>query len=126
MKSIARIMILLLINTLTGCASNPDPDERPLPQSGQTMTQIYQEQMIAGNGDSMPLSAHNQRALITDRHSTTLTSDNALNVTFSRVPNPTLTLFVYPHLKGEMPIPGYSTGLFLFDKDHYALPGETR
>jgi conjugative transfer region lipoprotein (TIGR03751 family) len=120
-------MILILINLVTACASNPNPDERPLPQTGKTMTQIYQEQMLKGqNTSEIPLSDINQRAVITDRHSTSLTSNNALNVTFKRVPNPSLTLFVYPHLKSDMPIPGYSTGLSLYEKNHYALPGETQ
>jgi conjugative transfer region lipoprotein (TIGR03751 family) len=44
---------------------------------------------------------------------------------FPRLPNPDLCMYVYPHLSlEEATIPGYSSCFSLYDKNHYALPGE--
>ncbi|MCG5537363.1 TIGR03751 family conjugal transfer lipoprotein [Halorhodospira halophila] len=45
---------------------------------------------------------------------------------FGRVPNPSMVMYVYPHLAtpNEVPVPGYSTTFPMFERDHYALPGE--
>ncbi|MBK1734908.1 TIGR03751 family conjugal transfer lipoprotein [Halorhodospira abdelmalekii] len=46
---------------------------------------------------------------------------------FGRVPNPSMVMYVYPHLAtpDEAPVPGYSTTFPMFERDHYALPGES-
>lgn len=58
-------------------------------------------------------------------------SINHTNITthyssFRKIPNPELTLYVFPHLAGkdEMPVPGYYTVLNAYTEDHYALPNE--
>ena len=44
---------------------------------------------------------------------------------FPRLPNPDLCMYVYPHLSLEgATIPGYSSCFSMYDKNHYALPGE--
>ena len=49
-----------------------------------------------------------------------------LTTRFPRVPNPTLVMFVFPHIVGgDMPVPGYVTTFPLWDNAPYALPGET-
>jgi len=51
---------------------------------------------------------------------------NELNLHFPRLPNPTLVLYVYPHLAGSarVPVPGYATTFSLYERVEYALPGE--
>ena len=51
---------------------------------------------------------------------------NAIGRSFHKVPNPTLKLFVYPHLAGndELPVPGYTTAFNAYDKDHYAVSND--
>ena len=50
---------------------------------------------------------------------------NELDVLFPRLPNPTIVMYVFPHLSEEKtPIPGYSTVFQLYERDHFALPGE--
>ena len=46
---------------------------------------------------------------------------------FPRLPNPTLVMYVFPHLAGpeRVPIPGYATTFTLYRHTEYALPGET-
>ena len=45
---------------------------------------------------------------------------------FPKIYNPTLWMYVVPHLSGPdgVPIPGYVTAFRLYEKDHFALPGE--
>ena len=51
---------------------------------------------------------------------------NELDVVFPKLPNPSLVMFVFPHLAGveRVPIPGYATTFPLYARDEYALPGE--
>lgn len=51
---------------------------------------------------------------------------NELKNLFPRLPNPDITIYVYPHLatRHEVPIPGYTTVMPLYQKVQYALPGE--
>ncbi len=50
---------------------------------------------------------------------------NELSVRFPRLPNPTIIMFVFPHLSEEnTPVPGYSTMFQLYPRAEYALPGE--
>jgi conjugative transfer region lipoprotein (TIGR03751 family) len=53
---------------------------------------------------------------------------NELNLHFPRLPNPTLVLYVYPHLAGasRVPVPGYATTFPLYERVEYALPAEVR
>ncbi|ECE0517092.1 TIGR03751 family conjugal transfer lipoprotein [Salmonella enterica subsp. enterica] len=41
-----------------------------------------------------------------------------------RPPNPDLVLYVFPHLNGNTPVPGYSTVFPFYTRPQYALPGE--
>lgn len=51
---------------------------------------------------------------------------NEINHLFTRLPNPTIYLYVDPHLSGNqgVPIPGYTTAFPMYERDHWALPGE--
>lgn len=43
---------------------------------------------------------------------------------FQQVPNPEILGYVYPHLSGDLPVPGYYTVFRLRTRDHYAQFGE--
>jgi conjugative transfer region lipoprotein (TIGR03751 family) len=49
-----------------------------------------------------------------------------LDTLFPRLPNPTLVMYVFPHLAGESqaPVPGYTTAFPMYEQVEYALPGE--
>jgi conjugative transfer region lipoprotein (TIGR03751 family) len=51
---------------------------------------------------------------------------NEINVLFPRLPNPTLVMYVFPHLAGDAhaPVPGYATAFPMYEQVEYALPGE--
>lgn len=49
-----------------------------------------------------------------------------IDVLFPRLPNPTLVMYVFPHLAGKTraPVPGYTTAFSMYEQVEYALPGE--
>lgn len=51
---------------------------------------------------------------------------NEIHRQFRRLPNPDLTMYVFPHLAGTdpVPVPGYTTVFPLYRRAPYALPGE--
>ena len=51
---------------------------------------------------------------------------DAIEARFTRLANPTLVLYVYPHLaeKERVPVPGYFTAFPLYERTEYARPGE--
>lgn len=51
---------------------------------------------------------------------------NEIDTVFPRLPNPTLVMYIFPHLSGSerTPIPGYVTTFTLYETVEYALPGE--
>ena len=61
-----------------------------------------------------------------DLHGYTREAFNELDVTFPRLPNPSLVMYVFPHLAGaeRTPVPGYATTFPLYERVEYALPGE--
>ena len=54
------------------------------------------------------------------------TAYTELETMFPRLPNPTLVMYVFPHLAGveRVPVPGYATTFPLYERVEYALPGE--
>lgn len=66
--------------------------------------------------------------LTAERSAYTRTTANEIHSQFSRLPNPDLTLYIFPHLSGgsseQVPVPGYTTVFPLYDRPHYSQPGE--
>lgn len=56
------------------------------------------------------------------------TSANEIKVLFPRLENPDIGIFIFPHLAtaNNVPVPGYSTVIPLYESVQYALPGEPR
>ena len=111
-----------------GCASTK---EAVLPQDGPSMKAIYDahlEEMAArdpqafrGELGSRPLVS--EPALL---EGYTRDAYNEIETTFPRLPNPTLVMYVFPHLATEerVPVPGYATTFPMYERVEYALPGE--
>ena len=110
------------------------------------MLEIYHGHFAGHDTTSLPQAASHgnqddsdqQQPVIVfgQRHIHTGTADLAgqpraaadqLNQRFARLANPTLILYVFPHLgaNNQYPIPGYSTAFSLYEQVYYALPGET-
>jgi hypothetical protein len=56
----------------------------------------------------------------------TRTALNEIDNRFTRLPNPDLVMYVFPHQagKGGYPVPGYVTVFPMYEGIEYAMPGE--
>ncbi len=113
------VLGLISLGLLNGCSTTPNV----IPSTGPDTLAVYQAHVATTNTQprmTRPLQ-NSQR----DLAGFTRDSANEIDLTFPRLPNPELVLYVFPHFspKGR-PIPGYSTSFMLYEKDEYALPGE--
>ena len=108
------LCIWLSLMALTGCAANK------IPESSRTMADIY-----AGDTANARLTREINNGA-KDLVGSTREAATELTTRFPQVPNPTLTLYVFPHLtKDGLPIPGYITEFSMYASAPFALPGET-
>jgi conjugative transfer region lipoprotein (TIGR03751 family) len=118
----------LLAIQLSGCASGR------VPQDGLSMADVYHKAMQQSNGETLGKTRDEvKQYLVAFNGNNQLTpytrnAENEINNLFPLLLNPQLVMYVYPHLAGsdEAPIPGYSTAFFLYERNHYALPGELK
>jgi conjugative transfer region lipoprotein (TIGR03751 family) len=129
--TVVKIVIVTLISLLTACASQTKDDL--LPQTGPTMEEVYrnhENNLSAGtsNGQSAFARIRERQAgnYDADLDGYTRDANREIQQQFPRLPNPTLVMFVYPHLStsSRLPVPGYSTAFPLYERPEYALPGE--
>lgn len=117
---------VLVLGVLAGCSSK----DAMLPQPDQTMQDVYNTTMgSTGEGKLMDERSALRRSLTgsdVDYSGYVRTEANQLQSKFKLLPNPTLYMFVAPHLSTAdgVPVPGYLTEFKLYTRDHYALPGE--
>ncbi len=118
----------LISLVLAGCASTKDA---VLPQDGPSMKAIYEEHVQEMNAREPQVIRHElgARPILTGEAALlgyTRDAFNEIDVLFPRLPNPTLVMYVFPHLAGEShaPVPGYATAFPMYEQVEYALPGE--
>lgn len=140
------LLASILISLLPSCASNDV--ESMLPQDGPTMKEVYDHHFTGqaipkhsndGKDSDQTLKENETNASINDvsierrplpadynLSGYTREADNEINQLFPRLSNPTLIIYIYPHLSGSErhPVPGYSSAFTLYEKVEYALPGE--
>lgn len=130
MRSIKGLVLLVGAALLSGCATTKD---ELLPHTGVTMQQLWEQGSTAGTDEQGVVAARGELRrpiangqAIAERTRYTRNAANEIYSQFSRLPNPDLVMFVYPHLAGSegVPIPGYSTIFPLYSKPQYAMPGE--
>ncbi len=136
-KPISGVVLLAMsISLLSGCATSKgdmwDVEGAPAMQelwrqggassAGNDLTQRglldTRSELRRGIGDG---------ALTDQRIDYTRSAANEIYSQFSRLPNPDLVMYVFPHLAGADPVPilGYSTVFSLYSRPQYAMPGET-
>lgn len=112
---------------LGGCASTKDA---VLPQGGPPMKMIYEQHMreSGANDPKAVRQALGNRPIDDDGSLDGYTREahDEIDTTFPRLPNPSLVMYVYPHLAGDeqVPVPGYVTSFPMYERVEYALPGE--
>ncbi len=120
------LALVLISGFLVSCASTK---ETVLPQDGPTMKSIYDQHMVdvqqsdqrrAIGGQPLPQSGfEHYRGFVRE-------AANEIDTVFPRLPNPTLVMYIFPHLSGRerTPVPGYVTTFPFYETVEYALPGE--
>lgn len=131
LETASRMLVVALISGLAGCMA-PTKDDL-LPQDGPTMEEVYRNHIQKGQGGSggqgvqhVGIKERVMRSGDRDLDGYTRDAQNEIQATFPRLPNPTLVMYVYPHLStsSQLPVPGYSTAFPLYERPQYALPGE--
>ena len=142
-RALALGVAMAALQATSGCATS---QEEMLPTNGTTMADIWAGQ-THGNADSdedddsdrdhttdldraraalrRPLAGGDVGAA---HAAYTRTAANEIHSQFQRLPNPDLTLYIFPHQSGgageQVPVPGYSTVFPLYNRPHYGQPGE--
>lgn len=119
MKPLLALVALLLV----GCSTS---QEELMPvDPGTTMQSLWQQQS-GGNTSLLDARAQLRRSPDIPANQSTYTRDatNEIRNQFPRLPNPDMVLYVFPHLNGNTPVPGYSTVFPFYTRPQYALPGE--
>ncbi|MEW8139164.1 MAG: TIGR03751 family conjugal transfer lipoprotein [Candidatus Thiodiazotropha endolucinida] len=142
MRSTLRINLVIasisLFGLLVGCSST---SPNVVPSTGPDTLDVYQNH-VAGIKTPPVASEGERQAAVGDKKTSPKTmrqvghadrdlagytrdANNEISLTFPRLPNPELIIYVFPHMspKGH-PIPGYTTSIRMYEKDEYALPGE--
>lgn len=119
------LLLSIVLTELCACASNKNA---VIPPQGDTIKTVYETHLNnLGVGDRdearaalkhRPISAQQ-----TDLDGYVRDAFNELDVHFPRLPNPSLVLYVFPHLSGRerVPVPGYATTFPLYTQVEYAL-----
>ena len=128
MHAQVRTLLLIGLISLAGCAGSKDTI---LPSNGASMQTIYTKHFNdIGMRDTLSVrKALKSRPLEDDvaaLEGYTRDAFNELDTHFPRLPNPTLVMYVFPHLAGRerVPVPGYATTFPMYRQVEYALPGE--
>ena len=123
-------LISLMLLTGSGCTSITTAE---LPQDGPKMQAVYENHFNESGAQEVDkareaMGTQRGRALHNgdaDLAGYTRTAYNEINELFPRLPNPTLIMYIDPHLTDAgHPVPGYSTAFPMYKTDQYALPGE--
>ena len=128
MKMRHQTLTLIVLISLAGCAGNKDTI---LPLDGASMKTIYIEHfndigMRDTSSVRKELKSRPLNADAVDLAGYTRDAFNELDMHFPRLPNPTLVMYIFPHLAGveRIPVPGYATTFPMYRQVEYALPGE--
>ena len=123
MRLVVKAVVLIWISlALLACAG---PKKQIVDKDSKTMQQVYEDKFgTAGITDN----SHVQRPVregVTDLRGYTRDAAVELNTLFPIIPNPTLIMFIYPHVTDAgREVPGYSSRLKMYKNENYALPGE--
>lgn len=134
----ALVFTLAITVGISSCASGPSEKDR-LPDVGPTTLQIYEQHL--GGEIARPVAAPSSSPATTEMATTFFEREGILPHTtvpsrrghqaltdlqedFQRIHNPDIIGYVYPHVAGDLPVPGYYTVFPLREVTHYAQPGE--
>jgi len=118
------IPLCLSAALIDGCATKDDIIE----ETGPTMSEIYHRHMDTLHRRHDPREVFRMREVSRgggDLSGWTRTQASEIGQVFPALPNPTLVMYVFPHLSpAGTPVPGYATAFPMYETTRYALPGE--
>ena len=121
-KKLLLLSILAALLQLAGCAGSK---EKVFGQEMPTMKAVHDEKFNkAKNLDKRDVQRTIKHA-DGDLNGVAKQDYQQLSLEFELLPNPVLSIYIYPHLtSGGRPVPGYSSYFKFYKQDQYALPGE--
>ena len=126
MKTVLSLLTATCLSAfIVGCASTKEDVFAGTEQ--KTMEEIHDETFGLG----LKLESLNEDRRIEndkyDQSGFTRTASTELEELFPELPNPKLSMYVYPHItRSNLPVPGYTTVFYMYKNIHFALPGELR
>lgn len=110
---------------LTGCSTSK---EVMLPPGEQTMLEIWHGAETSPHSAALAREAL-RRPLIGKEAASqeagySRNAQSEISQQFAKLPNPDMVMYVFAHLAGNAPVPGYSTVFPFYAQTQYALPGE--
>lgn len=119
------ILLCCLSSLMFGCASTKEKVFAD--QEMKTMEEIYKESFGATKKIDDPSWDRIIKNDIGDLSGYTRSATNELTTLFPMLPNPKMSMFVFPHVTTSgLPVPGYTTNFHLYTSMKYAMPGEIR
>lgn len=118
MKTPVMLIILMISINLSACHTTGNV----VPKNGPSMEQVYDS--MRGSSISKKRKQHRNLVQEEERFSSfNQANSNQMTSAFTKISNPELKLYIYPHFSGteEVPIPGYATVFNAYERDHYTL-----
>jgi len=128
MNPFAKVWPLCLL-ALTGCSAMGSKDSI-LPQEGASMKEVYDAHFQHSSLKKQPGRVEPGQGGTGSGDANlagfTREANTEIQSLFPKLQNPSLVMYVFPHLTGTgQPVPGYATSFTLYEKTEYALPGES-
>jgi conjugative transfer region lipoprotein (TIGR03751 family) len=140
MKTIRLLMLSVVLINLSACSSMSG---NVIPPSGPTMETVYEnmgkvsknhqkDQTAEEEDENKELTDQDQQKMIKAFRQNNVESGLKAHGVyglkdFHRLPNPELTLYLYPHFAGkeQLPVPGYFTVFNVYPQSYYVLLSDT-
>lgn len=122
-----KLCVALSVLLVTGCASKLEDVANP---NAPTMKQVYEDYTGSNQeqiGERQAVLMQRPAVMPADQQLGLPPYPERLDHLYPRLPNPDLFMYVRPHAVGVTgaPIPAYITRFSMYERQPYALPGET-
>ncbi len=124
----SKITVFVLVTCLSSGCSSFKPRETVFDPEAPRMSTIFSRTVdSSSHTGSRAVISPNPNPGREALEGYTRDAQDEVRQLFPKIPNPTLVLYVFPHIaSGNVPIPGFSTAFELYERQHYALPGEVK
>lgn len=121
-RHLRMIIVCSSLLAMVGCSSNKAKFDFA---NDKTMKDIYEEKFLQYKGlrrEDVARDIHDDEGDLNADVRNTVQQEKNL---FDYLPNPTMVMYIYPHLTDAgTPVPGYTTFFKFYEKDNVGLPWE--